>query len=427
MQKKVKDSVSKSDLIKSVASKRGYSFVSGGASKLGDISLSYHTMFDLQKMNPQAQAAKDLIVKMIGRHGIMFLKDGLMYEDFEREKRIFEMFKDPQTSSWKAFKDKYYTNYFCSWMATWFYTKMGDWNTRIQVLDSRYIEKKFDLYWNLTELKYNNEEVDIKNVVSQIVKYDPDKPGYGMSIYNSVIYDAFSDREASKRNYMFFKNGAIPNIILTMDDDLENEDEINAAIDQFELKYRGTDNSHWIMALGGVKEIRTLDVSNRDLELLELRKFSVKVFGMLFGFDPRFLAFRDGENGSHSEYTKLATQSDKTMRSYADVLEEFMMKVIMDLYPAFPYDDIDLINDTFLDEETKIEMYKNEIQNAISTPAEIVKRLWKPTSNLWDNMHKYYMNIQYNSIDWLVEESESRTALNHAKSEEVKSKETKSK
>lgn len=129
------------------------------------------------------------------------------------------------------------------------------------------------------------------------------------------------------------------------------------------------------MALGGVKEIRTLDVSNRDLELLELRKFSVKVFGMLFGFDPRFLAFRDGENGSHSEYTKLATQSDKTMQSYADVLEEFMMKVIMDLYPAFPYDDIDLINDTFLDEETKIEMYKNEIQNAISTPAEIVKRL----------------------------------------------------
>jgi|BioPla2DNA2_1021312.scaffolds.fasta_scaffold59321_2 hypothetical protein len=114
MQKKVKDSVSKSDLIKSVASKRGYSFVSGGSSKLGDISLSYHTMFDLQKMNPQAQAAKDLIVKMIGRHGIMFLKDGLMYEDFEREKRIFEMFKDPQTSSWKAFKDKYYTNYFCS-------------------------------------------------------------------------------------------------------------------------------------------------------------------------------------------------------------------------------------------------------------------------------------------------------------------------
>lgn len=427
MQKKVKDSVSKSDLIKSVASKRGYSFVSGGSSKLGDISLSYHTMFDLQKMNPQAQAAKDLIVKMIGRHGIMFLKDGLMYEDFEREKRIFEMFKDPQTSSWKAFKDKYYTNYFCSWMVTWFYTKMGDWNTRIQVLDSRYIEKKFDLYWNLTELKYNNEEVDIKNVVSQIVKYDPDRPGYGMSIYNSVIYDAFSDREASKRNYMFFKNGAIPNIILTMDDDLENEDEINAAIDQFELKYRGTDNSHWIMALGGVKEVRTLDVSNRDLELLELRKFSVKVFGMLFGFDPRFLAFRDGENGSHSEYAKLATQSDKTMQSYADVLEEFMMKVIMDLYPAFPYDDIDLINDTFLDEETKIEMYKNEIQNAISTPAEIVKRLWKPTNNLWDNMHKYYMNIQYNSIDWLIEESESRTALNYAKSEEVKSKETKSK
>ena len=42
--------------------------------------------------------------------------------------------------------------------------------------------EEIDLYWNLTELKYNNEEVDIKMFTQQ--KYDPDRPGYGMSIYN---------------------------------------------------------------------------------------------------------------------------------------------------------------------------------------------------------------------------------------------------
>ena len=419
----IKDKKSNSDLIKTVATKKGYSFVSSGISGIWDISFNYKTFFELQKLNPQAQAAKDLIAKMIWRKGIMFIKDWLMYEDIEWEKRIRSLFVDAQTGSWKTFKDKYYTNYFCSWMVYGFYAKMGDWNYRIQVLDSRYIDTKFDNYWNIQEIKYNNEVVDINNIACQIIKYDPDRPWYWMSIYQTVVFDALSDKEAGKRNYMFFKNGAIPNIILTMDDDLENEDEINAAIDQFERKYKWTDNSHWVLALWWVKEVRTLDVSNRDLELLDLRKFSVKVFGMLFWFDPRFLAFRDWENGSHSEYTQLAIQSDKTMQSYADVLEEFMMKVINDLYPQFPYDDIDLINDTFLDDETKIKMYKDEIQNAISTPAEIIKRLGKPTNNLGDNMHKYYMNIQYNTIDWLIDESESRTRLNISKSEEIKNKE----
>jgi hypothetical protein len=51
------------------------------------------------------------------------------------------------------------------------------------------------------------------------------------------------------------------------------------------------------------------------------------------------------------------------MSTYADVLEEFMLSVTRDLYPTFPYEDIELINDTFLDEATKIDMYKSEIQN----------------------------------------------------------------
>lgn len=410
---------SNADIIKKAADKKGYAFVSSGIKSLGDISLSYDTMFNLQRMNPQAQAAKDLIAKMIGKFGVLFEKDGLLHKDPKREKIVRDLFVDANSGSWKTFKDKYYTNYFCSGMVTGGFAVMGDGSYRMQILDSRYIEKSFDDYWNIKGIKYNREDIAVDDTVNQVVKYDPDRPWYGMSIYQTVVYDALSDQEAGKRNYMFFKNGAIPNIILTMDDDLENEDEINAAIDQFETKYKGTDNSHWVLALGGVKEIRTLDVSNRDLELLDLRKFSVKVFGMLFWFDPRFLAFRDDENGSHAEYAKLAVQSDKTMQSYADVLEEFMMQALLKVYPNFNYDGIELINDTFLDDETKLKMYKEEIQNAISTPAEIIRRMGKPTSELPESLNQYYMNIQYNTLDWIIEESGSRSELNRAKAKEL--------
>jgi len=114
----------------------------------------------------------------------------------------------------------------------------------------------------------------------------------------------------------------------------------------------------------------------------------------------------------------MAIQSDKTMQSYADVLEEFMLKAIHSLYPtSFPYDEVYLVNDTFLDEETKIKIYKEEIQNAISTPAEVIKKLGKKTNDLDENMHKYYMNIQYNTVGGLINESESRTKANIAKAE----------
>ena len=407
--KKLDNNVSSNaDKVISAAKKRWYTYVWGWLSCLGDIKFSYETMFSIQKKNPEAQAAKDLIARMIGRNWIKFIKWDLLYDDAKWEALLLNTFKDANTWSWKTFKDKYYTNYFCSWMVNAYYATMGDGSRRVQVLDSRYVHKDFDKYGNITQMTFNGEELSKSDTISQIVKYDPDRPGYWLSIYNTVVYDALADHESAKRNYMFFRNWAIPSVILTMEDDIENEDEINAAIDQFEQKYQWTEKSHGILALWWVKEIRTLDISNRDLELLDLRKFSIKVFGMLFWFDPRFLAFRDWENGSHSEYAQLAVKSDKTMSTYADVLEEFMLSVTKDLYPEFPYDNIELINDTFLDEVTKIDMYKSEIQNWISTPAEIIKRLWKPTNELSENMYKYYMNVQFNTIDWIVAESEAR-------------------
>jgi len=48
-------------------------------------------------MNTQAQSAKDLIKKMIGRGGIMFIKDGMIYEDNERAMRVKKLFMDAHT------------------------------------------------------------------------------------------------------------------------------------------------------------------------------------------------------------------------------------------------------------------------------------------------------------------------------------------
>lgn len=166
---------------------------------------------------------------------------------------------------------------------------MQDGSTRVQILDSRYIQRKYDKLGNLTKVLYDQDELVLSNYRYIITKFNTENPYEGKSSYETVVFDALSDTEASKRNFYFFRNNAMPNLILTMEDEITNPDEVKAAISRFEESYRGSENSNKVMASGGIKEVKTIDFTNKDLDLLELKKFSIKQFGMVFRIDPRFL------------------------------------------------------------------------------------------------------------------------------------------
>jgi hypothetical protein len=89
----------------------------------------------------------------------------------------------------------------------------------------------------LKKVDYNSKPLPLNKFHGQTTQYDPDNQNYGMSVYESVVFDAMSDFEASRRNYYFFKNNAAPSVILTLSDDIENEDEMKEAISQFKKKF----------------------------------------------------------------------------------------------------------------------------------------------------------------------------------------------
>jgi hypothetical protein len=66
----------------------------------------------------------------------------------------------------------------------------------------------------------------------------------------------------------------------------------------------------------------------------------------------------------------MANQSDKSMTSYADTLEEFMLAITKIVYPSFPYDFIELINDKFLDEQVKQDMVLAKLNHGVITIAQ---------------------------------------------------------
>lgn len=384
---------------------RWYSYMWDRLSDCWKLNISLETMYKLQRLNTEAQSAKDLIVKMVGKIGLRFTKWDKVVDNKAWAKRIKELFTDPQTNSYKTFRDKYYTNSFCSGSVSCFIATMGDGSKRVQILDSRGVSKDADGFWNMKRFYYNQKEYPLSKIHSQITKYDPDDANFWMSIYETVVYVAFSDFEASKRNYYFFKNNAMPNVILTMEDWIENPEEVNAAIKRFEDRYKWSENAHGVMATGGIKEVKTIDFTNRDLELLELNKFSIKKMGIVFWFDPRFLSYKDDKNGSHAEYEKMANQSDKSMVDYADVLEEFMYQVTKKIYPEFPFDSIQLINDQFLDPTVKQDLILKKLEKWAITFMQAIEELWYPTDGLPEYLDTHFINIQNDSIENILNKS----------------------
>jgi len=364
-----------------------------------EIRIDLDTMYKIQRMNTEAQAAKNLIVKMIWKKGMKFYKGEELVIDAAWNKKIVELFTDPVTKSFKNFKDKYYTNHFCSGSVNAFLASMWDGSTRVQILDTRATMKEFDWFWNLKKVDYNSKALPLDRFHGQTTQYDPDNQNYWMSAYESVVFDAMSDFEASRRNYYFFKNNAAPSVILTLSDDIENEDEMKEAISQFKQRFSWTENSHGVLASSGIKEVKTISLSNKDIELLELKKFAIKKMGVVFWFDPRFLWYKDDKNGSHAEYEKMANQSDKSMTSYADTLEEFMLAITKTIYPTFPYDFIELINDKFLDEQVKQDMVLAKLNHGTITIAQARLELWY--SNKWTPafLDTYIMQTQNDSLE----------------------------
>ena len=376
-----------------------FSYVWNKLSDCWEITIDLHTMYKIQRMNTEAQASKNLIVKMIGKKGMQFYKGEDLVKDAKWQKIITDLFTDPVTKSFKSFKDKYYTNHFCSGNVNAFFASMWNWETKIQVMDTRGMKKEFDGFGNIKEVEYNTKKIKLEKFHSQITQYDPNNQNIGMSIYESIVFDAMSDFEASKRNFYFFKNNAAPSLILTLSDDIENEEEMKEAITQFKEKFSWSENSHWVMASSGIKEVKTVSLSNKDIELLELKKFAIKKMWVVYWFDPRFLWYKDDKNGSHAEYEKMANQSDKSMTSFADILEEFMLAITRRVYPEFPYNFIELINDKFLDEQVKQDMILAKMNSWAISMKRAAIELWYSIKDIPKYMDVHVMQTQMDSVE----------------------------
>lgn len=132
------------------------------------------------------------------------------------------------------------------------------------------------------------------------IEDDPNSPVYGLPPLETIIWEVRTDLAALISNYEFFENSARPDTQYILDESV-SEDGQDEIIKQIQENLKGVENSHKALAIKGVKDVKILTVSPRDMEYNLLRRFTTEKVCAALGVPKSIINYTDGVNYSNGE------------------------------------------------------------------------------------------------------------------------------
>ena len=241
-----------------------------------------------------------------------------------------------------------------------------------QVLDPRTIQITANKYGEIVKytqrIGENVQEFEADEIFYLTETIDPDNEIVGLSKIESLIYDVMGDDEAMKSNYAFFKNNAVPNSIVILEDEI-SEDNYQNAINSLKKQFSGGANRHKVSTNVGIKDIKTIGQSNKDMEFISLRQFTTDKVCAGLSVPKTILGYHDGVNYSTAD-NHYRTFIEETIRPLEDLIAEKFTEIIAKF---FPNEDIRFcfVDDRDFDRTAKIDEYIKMLNNGLITIDEI--------------------------------------------------------
>ena len=151
---------------------------------------------------------------------------------------------------------------------------------------------------------------------------DPDNELWGMSPLETALWEARTDIASAQSNYAFFENDAVPSHVYIINDGVDRED-MQALKDQIQGEFSGAKNKHKSTMLKGVTDIKTIQLSQRDMEFIQGRKFNTDKICSVYGVPKFMLGYTETVN--YSAGTKLL---QKFYRGTIQPLETLLVNAI---------------------------------------------------------------------------------------------------
>ena len=175
---------------------------------------------------------------------------------------------------------------------------------KLNVIDPRTIRVVTDKYGTILKWMQQVRGETVTFEPDEIMHYvedgDPDSSVFGISGIETIVWDVRTDLAASKSNYAFFENDATPATQYILEDGIA-DDEYDKVITKLKEQMQGSTNRHKALAMKGVKEIKTLSLTNKDMEFELLRRLTTEKVCAVMGVPKSILNYTDGVNYSTND------------------------------------------------------------------------------------------------------------------------------
>jgi HK97 family phage portal protein len=141
---------------------------------------------------------------------------------------------------------------------------------------------------------------DPEEIIHWKMDEDPNAEVFGMSPLEHAIWEARADMAAMVSNYKFFENDAVPGVWYVLDEKLTPE-QAQTAYDWINKNLKGVQNRGKAATVQGVKDIKTLRLTNAEMQFLEGRHFGTEKICAAYGVPKVLLGYTDGVNYTNHE------------------------------------------------------------------------------------------------------------------------------
>ena len=248
-------------------------------------SIDMNTYYMLYEYNWDIRQAIQKISNWVSRNWI-YLEDNnrKIIESNILTDEVFSLFQAPTFLKWKK---ELYKNYMLSGELYIVPVKNNaDQTIWFDILDSRMVSKTVDEYGVIQYFTVSSQWLTRKYRPDELAFFKREDSTQSsvdwMWVLNGCVYDALSDLEAMKVNYSFYQNSAVPSALLVLNDELSPE-EIQNAKDQFDARFKGSENQHKTMVMNNVKDFKTISFTARDMEFINQRHLTTEKISAVFG------------------------------------------------------------------------------------------------------------------------------------------------
>jgi len=149
--------------------------------------------------------------------------------------------------------------------------------------------------------KVGSESIPLdKELVIHFKLPNPMNPYRGLGPVQAMAQDLDGEINAAKWNNKFFYNSARPDVVMFPEGDVSEENYIRLK-EQFKERHQGTANSNRMAIASGIRDIKLLSISAKDMDFKELRLLNRDNILGIFGMPLSVMGITENVNRANAE------------------------------------------------------------------------------------------------------------------------------